>query len=329
MASPLPTLLRDRRVVATAQLLALAVLLGALGYAVRGIWPDAAPRLRSADPAQLAAALAVVAASYLVFVLGWVWILAGLGIRLPYSVALQSEMVSMLAKYVPGGVWTPVARVVALRRYGTYDTSLVLASIALEAGLSALAGVLVFLVGLPIAGVVDVPLAPVLGFGAVVAVLVHPRVFVPVASFLLRPFGAGRIPRLSYRQTLSVLGFYIAFWPLGGFALFLLIRSVGGDPPAAAIPFLGGAAAVGAIVAVLAVFAPSGLGVREAAMFGLVLTVAAEGAALGAVVLNRLVITVVEAGLLVGGAAAWRLRRRRAARTAAPRTEAHPVRPRA
>ena len=30
--------------------------------------------------------------------------------------ALRAEMVSMLAKYVPGGVWTPAARVAALAK---------------------------------------------------------------------------------------------------------------------------------------------------------------------------------------------------------------------
>jgi uncharacterized membrane protein YbhN (UPF0104 family) len=55
---------------------------------------------------------------------------------------------------------------------------------------------------------------------------------------------------------------------------------------------------VGAIVAVLAVFAPSGLGVREASMYGLLLAVASEGVALGATLLNRLAITLVEAALL-------------------------------
>ena len=54
----------------------------------------------------------------------------------------------MLAKYVPGGVWTPAARVVAVRRLGVTDTPLVLGSIALEAGLAAIAGVLVFGVSL-------------------------------------------------------------------------------------------------------------------------------------------------------------------------------------
>jgi uncharacterized membrane protein YbhN (UPF0104 family) len=65
------------------------------------------------------------------------------------------------------------------------------------------------------------------------------------------------------------------------------------------IPFLGGASAVGAIVAVLVVFAPSGLGVREGATYALLRIVAGAGPALGAVILNRLVITLVEALLFL------------------------------
>ncbi|MHB1243397.1 MAG: UPF0104 family protein, partial [Gaiellaceae bacterium] len=75
------------------------------------------------------------------------------------------------------------------------------------------------------------------------------------------------------------------------------------------IPFLGGVSAVGAIVAVLAIFAPSGLGVREASMYGLLLAVVGEAVALGATVLNRLVITLVEAALLLLGAVLIRRRR--------------------
>ena len=92
--------------------------------------------------------------------------------------------------------------------------------------------------------------------------------------------------------------------------LLLLLRSVGEDVAISAIPFLGGVSAVGAIVTVLVVFAPSGLGVREASMYGLMLAVAAEAAALGVTILNRLAITVVEAALLLAAALAWRMRRR-------------------
>ncbi|HYZ18543.1 MAG TPA: hypothetical protein VE615_03270, partial [Gaiellaceae bacterium] len=71
-------------------------------------------------------------------------------------------------------------------------------------------------------------------------------------------------------------------------------------------PYLGGAAAVGAIVAVLSVLAPSGVGVREASMYGLLLAVASAPVALGVTVLNRLAITLVEAVLLGVGVLAWR-----------------------
>ena len=71
-------------------------------------------------------------------------------------------------------------------------------------------------------------------------------------------------------------------------------------------PFLGGVSAVGAIVSVLAVFAPSGLGAREASMYGLLLAVTTSGPALGVTLLNRLAITVVEVLLFGVGIVTWR-----------------------
>jgi hypothetical protein len=297
-----PAWLRRRRVVVALELVLVAVLLAALAWAVRDVWADAAPRLQNANLVDLALALAILAAYYLAFVLGWMRILAAYGIRIPYTVALQAEMLSMLAKYVPGGVWTPAARVVALRRFGVTATPVVLASILLEAGLSAVAGVLVFVVGFAIVGGGDAPLVPLAAFFCVVTFLLYPPVFRAVAQRLLRPFGAHEIASLPSRTALGLVAFYALTWPLGGAALFFLLRAVGGDPAVSTIPFLGGASAVGAIVAVLAVFAPSGLGVREASMYGLMLAVVGEGVALGATVLNRLAITVVEAALLLVGA---------------------------
>jgi uncharacterized membrane protein YbhN (UPF0104 family) len=58
---------------------------------------------------------------------------------------------------------------------------------------------------------------------------------------------------------------------------------------------------------VLAVFVPSGLGAREASMYGMLLAITTSGPALGAVVLNRLAITLVEILLFGAGVATWRL----------------------
>ncbi len=147
-------------------------------------------------PVYFGLACVAVAAYYLLFVLGWMRILSDWGIELSYPAALRAEMVSMLAKYVPGGVWTPAARVVAARRAGVTDGALVTASMLLEAGISAVAGVIVFVVSLAWVRGVDAPLAPLIAFGVVVAVLLHPRVFRPLASKVLRRLGYHELPPL-------------------------------------------------------------------------------------------------------------------------------------
>jgi glycosyltransferase 2 family protein len=295
---------RRRKLFIALQITALVVCLGFLGYAFRDSWSEALPLMRDADRVDLVLACLLLAAYYLLFVLGWIWILRALDIHISYRIGLQAEMVSMLAKYVPGGVWTPAARVVAMRRYGITATPTVLGSIALEAGLSAVAGVFVFVVSLPTVDDSNAPLVPLVVFGAVIAILLHPRIFQPLSKRLLKPFGAAELPPLPYSTLVGLIAYYAVTWVFGGFAILFLIRSLGGDVDYSAVPYLGGVGAVGAIVAVVSVIAPSGLGVREASMYGLLLAVTTSSIALGATVLNRLAITLVEAALLLGGALA-------------------------
>jgi uncharacterized membrane protein YbhN (UPF0104 family) len=294
---------RHRRLLVAAQLTVLAVFFISLGWALRGTIHSAAHDLTNANLVLFALGCAALAAYYLVFVVGWVWILAEWNVRLSYPAALRAEMISMLAKYIPGGIWAPAARVVAARRAGVTDAALVTSSMLLEAGLSAVAGVIVFVVSLPFVEEVNAPLAPLIAFGAVLAVLVQPRVFRPLAGWVLRKFGYRKeLPDMRGRTITSLLVFYAGTWVLGGIALWLLLRSVGAHPEPSSIVYLGGVAAVGAIVAVLFVFAPSGIGVREASMYGLLLAVATPGQELGAVALNRLALTAVEVIVLfVGG----------------------------
>jgi uncharacterized membrane protein YbhN (UPF0104 family) len=299
---------RRRWVVVGLQLAAVAILLGALGYAFRDAWEEAKPRLRNADLVDLGIALAILAAYYLLFTIAWQRILRAWSLRIPYFLALQAEMASILAKYIPGAVWVPAARVAALRRVGIRDTPLILASVVLEAGLSAVAGVLIFFASLAALGVEDAPIAPLVGFTAVCVIGLHPRVFTPVARRVLRPFGASDFPPLPWRTLLGVMAFYAFTWLVGGAAVFFLLRSVGGDPDWTDIPYLAGVSAVAAIVAVLSIVTPSGLGVREASMYGLLVAIVPEGVALGATILNRLTITIVEAALLAVGAVAWKRR---------------------
>jgi uncharacterized membrane protein YbhN (UPF0104 family) len=293
---------RHRRALGLAQLALLLIFFSLLGWGLRGSFKSASHDLHHSNLVVFAAGCAVLGVYYLVFVFGWMWILREWGIRLSYPAALRAEMISMLAKYIPGGIWTPAARVVAARRAGVTDAALVTSSMLLEAGLSAVSGVIVFVLSLAYVDDVHAPLAPLIVFGVVIAILVQPRVFRPLAHKVLRRFGYQQdLPNMRARTLSGLLVFYAGTWVVGGVALWLMLRSVGAHPEAASIVFLGGVSAVGAIVAVLVVFAPSGLGVREASMYGLMLAVATPGQALGAVALNRLALTGVELLLFVVG----------------------------
>jgi uncharacterized membrane protein YbhN (UPF0104 family) len=281
-------------------------------WAVRDEWSKAAPLLQHARLGYVAAAFAAVAAYYLVFILGWIRMLGAWKLDVPYRPALQAEMVSMLAKYLPGGLWTPAARTVALRKSaGVTETPTVLASILVEAALSAISGVIVFVVSLAWVRGVDAPLLPLVLFAVVCALLLHPRIFRPIGNRLLRPFGAGAVDPLPFPLIVGLLIFYCGTWLIGGFAVYFLLRSLGTNPGLETVPFLAGVSAVAAIVSVLAIFVPSGIGAREASMYGLLLAITTPGPALGTTLLTRLAITVVEVVLFGVGVVTWRSGRRR------------------
>src|SRR3954454_16475462 len=184
------------RAFVAAQLIVLAVFFGAIGWAVRGSLRSAGDDLRNADLLDFGIGCAFLAAYYLLFVLGWMRILSDWGQTISYPAALRAEMVSMLAKYVPGGVWTPAARVLAARRAGITDAALVTISMLIEAGISAVAGVLVFVVSLLWVDGVDGPLWPLIIFAVAIATALHPRIFCPLASRILRRFGHAAMPTL-------------------------------------------------------------------------------------------------------------------------------------
>jgi hypothetical protein len=289
------------------QLSLVALTVAICAFAVRDQWSKAWPLVQKADVGYLLLALASVATYYLVFILGWIRMLAAWGIDVPYRVALQAEMVSMLAKYLPGGVWTPAARTVALRRTGgVTDTGTVLASILVEAALSAISGVIVFVISLAWVPDVNAPLPALIALAVLLGALIHPRILRPLSAWVLRPFGADSVEPLPFSLMLGLLIFYCGTWLIGGVAVYFLLESLGSSPGLHTIPYLGGVSAVGAIVSVLAIFTPSGLGAREASMYGLLLAVTTAGPALGVTVLNRLAITIVEVLLFAVGVWSWR-----------------------
>src|SRR5262245_14594954 len=197
-----------RWAVVAIQVTALVVLLAFFWWAFRDAWHEAKPLLREANLRDVFISMVILAAYYLLFTVAWQRMLAAWGLEIPYLVALQAEMASILANPIPGTVWIPAARIAALRRFGIRSTPLVLASMLLEAGLSGLAGVLVFFLSLFAVGFDEAPVLPLLLLGVIAAVGLHPRIFTPAIRRLLRPFGGADLPPLPYSTLVGLLGYY-------------------------------------------------------------------------------------------------------------------------
>ena len=249
---------------------------------------------------------------------GYVAILECLaGRRLPRGRLLDVWARSILARYVPGNVLMVAGRVVLGREAGVSGRTSLAASVyeqALVLGLSACAaaGLLVsadFGLGDWIWVVAVVPLG---------LVLLHPRLFGPVANWLLARLGREPLEGLlSGRQVLAFAGWYALALVVLGIAVWwcadALVGSQAGDPL-----FVGAAFLLSFVVSMLAFVFPSGLGVREGVL-ALVLSKHLPGeVAIAVAAAVRLVLTFAEvafAGVVV--AAERRVRGARGARPAA------------
>ena len=243
-------------------------------------------------------ALVVLPAFFALNALGWDLLLRFLGYRLGVVRAQVAWGQPLLARYVPGSVLYVLGRVLLSERAGV-PRRLTVASIVYEQALQATSAIVVsayFLIDHP--DLQDQPLRwGILLLIPLLLVLLHPRVFGPLADRVLRAFGRDPLPAtMPMRGVVAVLAFYMLNWGVVAVGLYCVARSVS-DVSASDVMVVGAAQAFGYVAALATLVAPAGLGVRDAA-FAWAVKTAAPGnsfavASLIAIVV-RGVLTVVE-----------------------------------
>lgn len=167
-----------------------------------------------------------------------------------------------LARRIPGVLWHIVGRVMWYEQEGVPKSVVSLASI-LEQVLIILAGFVTYALTLP-AALSSAPVSPVVWLvGLVVGmVLVHPRFI----SMVLRRLGrVEQAASLRYRHIADWLISYALGWAAGGLILAIIVaalRPLNGVEVVAVIGVWSLSGALGS----LAIFSPSGLGIREVSM---------------------------------------------------------------
>jgi hypothetical protein len=264
----------------------------------------------------VAAASALVFATYALLVQSWRALLAGWGGHLPYWTAVRIWMVSNLARYVPGTLWAVGAMGVLADEAGVAPA---------VAGGAAVLNTLVnlaagFVVVTTLGGEAASRLAPnlpharafaaLLGLGGAISLPAALPALTGLAARLLRRDAPARLP---LRTFVAVFVSNLCAWIAYGVAFEMFTRALfpaAGDNWAGYVAVFTGSYLIG----FLAILAPGGLLVRESAMVlaltGLGVVPNAVDAALVAVA-SRLWLTALEVAPGVAFFAGGALRRRR------------------
>ncbi len=257
----------------------LILLLGAGYYFYYQLLPDWQPKLeefwgtsgQNASRPLILLSFAFAWLGYYFAPLPWQKILEALKIpRIDRGELRRNWYITQMGSYMPGKLWMVLGRLTFLRMNGTGTfkgvTALVLENIYMLVALGIMA-----LVALPFLGS-DVPPAITIALWAS-AVLAFLMMFAPglqkvFAKRLARNFNVDmeELPHISHKDQFKFIGAHILSWSLRSLALYVWFRGFGvpeSTPPYAMVAVCLLAAPASWLIALVMVFIPGGIGVRE------------------------------------------------------------------
>jgi hypothetical protein len=284
----------------SAQVVILGLVAWFVARALRGQWDEFRERSASLRPAWSLLLLsgAVVFVAYALLIDVWRRLADRGGSPVPFGRAAYVWFVSSLGKYVPGKLWAIGAMGLLAQREGVPPALAATAAILNQIVNLAAGFVVVALAGAPVVSRVWPGsrwlVVGVAGLSAI-GLLLLPAVVPRAAAFVARRTGRGTEVAVRPAAVWYAVASNVIAWLLYGVAFHLLSLAIGagrgGDWLTSTTVFT-----ASYVLGYLALFAPGGLGMREAAMgtalTGLQLATPAEAAVLA--VASRLWLTVLE-----------------------------------
>jgi uncharacterized membrane protein YbhN (UPF0104 family) len=275
----------------TSQILLVAVLGVLIWRALAAQWSDVRALDLSVEirPALLAAAALVVLGTYGLLIAAWRRVVVGWGFALPVRAAVRIWTLSNLGRYLPGKVWSVAGLVVLARRAGVEGWAAAGAAVAMQAMALGTAAT-VAAVAVPQALTLWQVLAAIGLTAGTLVVLVSPRTM----GWLDRMRGAAEpLRHLPVRTALTATAVTALSWLAYGLAFWVLAEAI---LPGASLPWRAavGVFTVGYVAGLLAVFAPGGVGVREAVFVAMLAPTTGTGGAIALAAASRLLLTLTE-----------------------------------
>ena len=236
--------------------------------------------------------------------------------RLSFWAATRIWFLSAIVRYIPGNIWQPLGMTVMCRQHGIRAEATLISVILIQVitllGVLPLAAVYLLLtgnLGLLSAGMTGTaPWLAGLALGCVLIFLLRPGWLFGLLNWLLVKVGRPALPiTFSSARLLGLLLMGMGIWILWGLTFAAVTFGVVALPPAqmrADLLHLVAAYPMGYAMGYLSFITPSGLGVREGALFFWLEPVIGGGVATLAALAMRLLTTAGEV-VLAGGSALW------------------------
>ena len=244
----------------------------------------------------------IFAFSYFIQIWAWYLITLKLKIAISFRETLESWFYSQLGKYLPGKVWLLLGRFYFYESKGKSRKEVSVAlyletvTILIAASLLSLIALLFFKETNPYnTGMQLWWLFPLL----IVAIFsLHPWILQKILNRILIQFNREPISlSISYFDILWILFVCVLAWVVGGIGFYLFVDSVF-PTSLREILFLTGALAFSSTLGLIALFAPSGLGVREGVLVYLLTFMMPGSVAVIISIATRLWMTLIEIGLI-------------------------------
>ncbi len=230
----------------------------------------------------------------------WHYITILSNVSIKYSVAITSYLYSILGKYIPGKVFMLAARFPAYSKEGIPLRKITICFL-LENVCTLLGAAFLFVVSLfffPNEILNDYKWLTLLLI-IIFFICIHPKILNLLLRFVEKVIKKDgiQIP-FSYNQMLKAVLLFVINWLVVAVGFYTLIYSIY-PIPFSEMLYVGGVFGLSAIIGILAIFAPSGIGVREGIMImGLSLIMPNEYAVIISII-SRLWVTIAELILIL------------------------------
>ena len=249
--------------------------------------------------------LSVVVLSFSFLGLAYIWRLILLKIEpkanISFLPAFRLYIYSEFGKYLPGKIWAVLGRVYLGTRHGVSKTPLFISSF-LDSVLAVLGMLTLGLIMLSIFFGYLTPWLYLFSVNILIfdLIIIHPKIFYPLINKVLDRLKKVKIDSSQYLSLRNIAVFYLLYCLVAfsyGLAFYLLVQSIT-LISLSALPGVIGAYLLATSLGVVALFAPSGLGIREGLLVMLLQLYLPLSIAVLISFIARLWFTLTEVGLL-------------------------------